>query len=78
MNRQCRRFLLQLIFQGWATISSIPGRIVNIIDDYHQSLTEDDKTRIIYPGERVLETRKNNLIKGIPVIKTIWDKIVQL
>ena len=58
--------------------SSIPGRIVNIIDDYHQSLTEDDKTRIIYPGERVLETRKNNLTKGIPVIKTIWDKIVQL
>ncbi len=58
--------------------SSIPGMIANIINDYHQSATEDEKTKILYPGERVLETRKNNLAKGIPVIKTIWEEIMRL
>ena len=58
--------------------SSIPGMIENIINDYHQSVTEDEKAKILYPGERVLETKKNNLAKGIPVIKKIWEEIMQL
>ena len=58
--------------------SSIPGMIANIINDYHQSATEDEKTNILYPGERVLQTRKNNLANGIPVIKKIWEGIIQL
>src|ERR1035437_6527571 len=58
--------------------SSIPGMIENIINDYHQSVPEDEKAKIMYPGERVLETRKNNLAKGIPVIKKIWEEIMQL
>ncbi len=58
--------------------SSIPNLIDNIINDYHQSATQDEKTNIIYPGERVLKTRKINLANGIPVIKTIWEEILQL
>jgi 3-dehydro-L-gulonate 2-dehydrogenase len=58
--------------------SSIPGMIENIINDYHQSVTEDEKAKIMYPGERVLETRMNNLAKGIPVIKKIWEEIMRL
>ena len=58
--------------------SSIPAMIENIIDDYHESATEDEKTTIMYPGERVLATRKNNIVNGIPVLKTIWEDIVQL
>ena len=58
--------------------SSIRGMITNIIDDYHQSATEDEKGIILYPGERVLATRKNNLANGIPVIKKIWEEIIQL
>ena len=34
--------------------------------------------KIIYPGERVLLTRKNNLTNGIPVIKKVWDEISRL
>lgn len=58
--------------------SSIPHLIDNIISDYHQSVTEDAKTKIIYPGERVLETKKQNLAEGIPVIKSIWEEILHL
>jgi 3-dehydro-L-gulonate 2-dehydrogenase len=58
--------------------SSIARMIENIISDYHQSATEDEKARIMYPGERVLATRKNNLANGIPVIKSIWEEILQL
>ena len=49
--------------------------IENIINDYHQSVIEDEKAKIMYPGERVLETRKNNLAKGIPVIKKNGKKL---
>lgn len=58
--------------------SSISAMIENIINDYHQSSTEEETPRIIFPGERVLATRKNNLANGIPVIKTIWEEIRQL
>ncbi|MDB5222988.1 MAG: Malate/L-lactate dehydrogenase [Chitinophagaceae bacterium] len=58
--------------------SSISNLIDNIITDYHQSVTGDEKNKILFPGERVLQTRKNNLANGIPVIKNIWEEILQL
>ncbi len=58
--------------------SSIPLMIENIIKDYHQSATEEEKNRIMFPGERVLATRKNNLVNGIPVINGIWKEIIHL
>lgn len=58
--------------------SSIPQLVENIIEDYHRSETSDEKNKIIYPGERVLETRKQNLANGIPVIKSIWEEIIKL
>jgi 3-dehydro-L-gulonate 2-dehydrogenase len=58
--------------------SSIPLMINNIINDYHQSATDDKKINIIYPGENVLKTRKENLAQGIPVLKNIWNEILLL
>ena len=58
--------------------SSISQLINNIINDYRQSATIDEKSKIMYPGERVLQTRKNNLANGIPVIKNIWEEIISL
>jgi 3-dehydro-L-gulonate 2-dehydrogenase len=56
-------------------ISSV---VQQIIDDYHQSTPENEKKKIVYPGERVLLTRTENLSHGIPVLKSIWEKILQL
>lgn len=58
--------------------SSIPQMIDNIINDYHRSAMDDEKNKIVYPGERVLETRKENLAHGIPVLKNIWEEIMRL
>ena len=58
--------------------SVITKTVEAIIDDYHQSVAADDTKKIIYPGERVLQNRKNNLADGIPVLKKVWDKIMAL
>jgi 3-dehydro-L-gulonate 2-dehydrogenase len=56
-------------------ISSI---INQIIDDCHSSIHESESVEILYPGERVLKTRKENLFHGIPVNKIYWNKILTL
>ena len=58
--------------------SSISQTINNIIDDYHSSIPENDKVSILFPGERVLNIRKENLEKGIPVEEIIWKEILEL
>ena len=58
--------------------SSIPAMIENILNDYLQSIPVDDKAKIVYPGERVLQTRQNNLEKGIPVVRKVWEEIVNI
>lgn len=58
--------------------SVITQTIEEILKDYHQSIPLDEFKKIVYPGERVLQTRKNNLANGIPVLKKIWDEINSL
>ena len=58
--------------------SLITKTVEGIIEDYHQSVTTETSKKITYPGERVLRNRKNNLANGIPVLKNVWDKIMEL
>ncbi len=58
--------------------TSLNAVIAGIIDDYHQSVPADEKSRIVYPGEKVLQLRKKNQLEGIPVNKKIWDEITTL
>lgn len=57
--------------------SSVPQLIENIINDYHQS-TAEEKKRISFPGERVLQTRKDNLQHGVPVLEKFWNEVLAL
>jgi 3-dehydro-L-gulonate 2-dehydrogenase len=57
------------------THSIVTKTIEAILRDYHQSVPADQSKKIVYPGERVLQTRKNNLANGIPVLKNVWDEI---
>lgn len=61
-----------------ATHSTISIVLENIISDYHQSAAIDTTNKIVYPGERVLNTRKINTERGIPVIPQVWEGIVKL
>jgi 3-dehydro-L-gulonate 2-dehydrogenase len=58
--------------------SIIAKTVTDIIEDYQSSVTGKDGGRIVFPGERVLQTRKKNLVNGIPVLKTVWDEIQNL
>ncbi|MDP4285577.1 MAG: 3-dehydro-L-gulonate 2-dehydrogenase [Bacteroidota bacterium] len=55
--------------------STIANMIETILNDYHQSIPMDKSKKIVYPGERVLQTRINNLANGIPVLKKVWEEI---
>lgn len=59
--------------------SSIINRTIQeIIDDYLQSVPQDERTRISYPGQRVIETRIKNLEAGIPVLNEVWEQVLSL
>jgi 3-dehydro-L-gulonate 2-dehydrogenase len=49
-----------------------------IIQDYKDSASLKPDGTILFPGERVLRSRKENSEKGIPVRSDVWDAILQL
>ena len=54
--------------------TAIPQLVNNIIIDYLGSLPENN-SKIIFPGQQVLATRKQNMAQGIPVFTSVWDEI---
>ena len=58
--------------------STIPEMLQQVVDDYKNSLPVNDQIQILYPGERVVQTRKANLKNGIPVMKKIWEEVLLL
>ncbi|MCW3089358.1 MAG: Malate/L-lactate dehydrogenase [Ferruginibacter sp.] len=58
--------------------SMIARTVQGIIEDYHQSVAADATKNITYPGERVLFTRENNVVNGIPVLRKVWEGILAL
>lgn len=61
-----------------SNLKSINLLLQQIIDDYHQSIPVEPGKKIIYPGERVLMTRKENMDNGIPVVEQVWKIIKSL
>ena len=57
---------------------AIENTIDEIISDVKASAQDENQSEVRYPGERVVETREENLNNGIPVIKKIWEKILDL
>ncbi len=56
----------------------IENSIGQIIEDLQKSIPENDSIKIRYPGENVVRIRNENLGEGIPVNKSIWEKILSL
>lgn len=52
--------------------------IGEIISDFKNATPDESGGEIRYPGERVLQTRAENLKNGIPVSKTAWEEIEKL
>jgi LDH2 family malate/lactate/ureidoglycolate dehydrogenase len=52
--------------------------VKEIIDDYHSSIPDTQSGEIRFPGEGSLKNRQQNLAKGIPVNKLVWEEIKKL
>jgi 3-dehydro-L-gulonate 2-dehydrogenase len=57
---------------------SIDYSINEIIEDFHKSVPVDPSEKIRYPGENVLQIRKENLEKGISVNRLAWEDIMSM
>jgi 3-dehydro-L-gulonate 2-dehydrogenase len=57
---------------------SIENTVATIINDLKASDLIDPGNPVRYPGERVIETRKTNLKKGIPVNSKTWNAILNM
>ena len=57
---------------------TIDAMINTVLEDIKQSELADDAQPVLYPGERVISTRKENMSNGIPVRDDIWNKIKQM
>ncbi len=49
--------------------------IDNVLEDIKDSKLAEEGKGILYPGERVIMTRKDNSENGIPVTESIWEAI---
>ena len=52
--------------------------IDEIVKDLKSSIPMDEMSKMRYPGERAVESRKENAEKGIPVLAAVWDDILNL
>jgi len=59
--------------------SRATGEVIkNIIDDYLLATPVSQHSPILYPGQRVLQTRAVNRHQGIPVRQPTWQSILDL
>jgi 3-dehydro-L-gulonate 2-dehydrogenase len=49
-----------------------------ILKDYKESLPSDGKSSVRYPGENILKLREENSRNGIPVMRKVWESIIDL
>jgi 3-dehydro-L-gulonate 2-dehydrogenase len=72
------QIFIAIDIKALSNFKSIDFLLQQIIDDYHQSIPVEPGKKIIYPGERVLMTRKENMEKGVPVAEQVWNIIKSL
>jgi len=57
---------------------AIEKTIDEIISDIKNSVSDENQPEVRYPGERIVRTREDNLNNGIPALKKIWEKILDM
>jgi 3-dehydro-L-gulonate 2-dehydrogenase len=56
----------------------VEQEVENIIADLHQAEPDASTAEVLFPGERVLRTRRENLTNGIPIDEAVWQGILQM
>jgi 3-dehydro-L-gulonate 2-dehydrogenase len=62
-----------------AASAAMADQVINeVLADLHSATPATEGDNILYPGERVLKTRRENMVKGIPVDPAIWQQVLEL
>lgn len=69
---------IAVALDGLKNYARISEAIEEIIFDYHRASRVEGPGPVLYPGERVLLTRKENQANGIPVMTTVWSEIMSM
>ncbi|MCB0061090.1 MAG: 3-dehydro-L-gulonate 2-dehydrogenase [Caldilineaceae bacterium] len=82
IGQQVTEYAVSQVFIAFDLAKSGSGALVKqaadeIIADLHGATPVADGT-ILYPGERALQTREENLAHGIPVEPEIWEQVLAL
>lgn len=56
----------------------VEQEVQNIIADMQQAEPEKPDAEVLFPGERVLRTRRENLANGVPVDEAAWQDILSM
>lgn len=56
-----------------ASVDVVNQAVEGVIADLHASVPVKGGDEVLYPGERALRTRQENLAQGIPVEPAIWE-----
>jgi 3-dehydro-L-gulonate 2-dehydrogenase len=57
---------------------AIAGTVNEVIQDIRSSVPTSGTHEVLYPGQRVLLVRKQNLEQGIPIDRSIWEEVKRL
>jgi 3-dehydro-L-gulonate 2-dehydrogenase len=48
------------------------------VEQIHSSIPVREGTKVTYPGERTLATRRENMELGVPVDEAVWEDVCKL
>lgn len=52
--------------------------VKDLVADLKTSIPAEEGREVLYPGERVIATRKDNLKNGIPVVEEKWNAVLKM
>lgn len=52
--------------------------VKDLVADLKTSIPAEEGRKVLYPGERVIATRKDNLKNGIPVVEEKWNAVLKM
>ena len=74
----CSQIFITINPENLAGYSHKDNVIDEIVNDLKSSTSIDEYSQIRYPGERAVKNRKENTEKGIPVLESVWNEILNL
>ena len=78
-EQECK---LSQVFVAFNLVSrdreEVTRQMADSVIEYVKSSPKSDGPEVRYPGEQVLRTRRENLVRGIPVEREVWEQVLRL